>query len=167
MKVKLVCGEATRAFELKRRGDSLIAVAEDGTAHTIERLGRNGPCLELLIQGRRVRVWGTQGASEKHLWVNGKNLRYEPLKEGAAHHAPDPGSLAVSIPAVITEVLVKAGDRVEMGDKLVLLESMKMALSIQAPYAGVVKALYGQKGQSVEPGVALVEVEADEPGTDR
>lgn len=167
MKVKLTCGEDVRAFELKRQGDALTVVGEDGVAYIVERLARSGASLELLIQGRRVRVWGAQGASEKHLWVNGKNLRYEPFKEGAAHHAPDPGSLAVSIPAVITEVLVKVGDRVNMGDKLVLLESMKMALSIQAPYAGVVKALYGQKGKSVEPGVALIEVEADAPGTDR
>ena len=167
MKVKLIHGEETRAFELKHQGNALTVVAEDGTSRTIERLGRNGPCLDLLVQGRRVRVWGACQASDKHLWVNGKHLRYEPLKEGVSHHAPDPGSLAVSIPAVITEVLVKVGDRVGMGDKLILLESMKMALSIQAPYAGVVNALYGQKGQSVEPGVALVEVEPDEPGTDR
>lgn len=167
MKIKLMCGEDARAFELNRQGDLLTVVGEDGVAHIVERLGRSGASLELLIQGRRVRVWGAQGASEKHLWVDGKNLRYEPLKEGATHHAPDPRSLAVSIPAVITEILVKVGDRVKMGDKLMLLESMKMALSIQTPYAGVVKALYGQKGQSVEPDVALIEVEADAPGTDR
>lgn len=167
MKIKLIHGEEARAFELKRQGDALTVIDEHGISHTLQRLGRSGACLELLIQGRRVRVWGAQGASEKHLWVNGKTLRYEPLKEGTAHHAPDPGSLAVSIPAVITEVLVKVGDSVNLGDKLVLLESMKMALSIQAPYAGVVKALYGQKGQSVEPGIALIEVEPDEARADR
>lgn len=164
MKVKLVCGEQARAFELKRQGDVLTVVGEDGVAHTVQRLSHSGPCLEVLIQGRRVRVCGAPNAGHKHLWVEGRHLRYEPLKEGAVHHAPDPGSLAVSIPAVITEVLVQPGDRVKMGDKLVLLESMKMVLSVQAPYAGVVKAVHARKGQSVEPGAALVEVEPDAPG---
>ena len=68
-------------------------------------------------------------------------------------------TLSASIPAVVSEILVKAGQEVKIGDKLILLESMKMILPIQAPWAGTVTAINCVPGQAVQPGVQLVEIE--------
>jgi urea carboxylase len=52
--------------------------------------------------------------------------------------------------------LVAVGDQVRAGDKLVLLESMKMILPIQAPYDGAVTAINCAPGEAVQPGVPLI-----------
>jgi hypothetical protein len=44
---------------------------------------------------------------------------------------------------------VEAGQSVEAGAQLVVLEAMKMEHSIRAPHAGVIKALYCQEGEMV------------------
>ena len=60
----------------------------------------------------------------------------------------------------IVRVLVEAGQTVEAGAQLVVLEAMKMEHSIRAPQAGVVKALFCQEGEMVAEGCALVELES-------
>ena len=56
------------------------------------------------------------------------------------------------------EVLVGEGERVENGQTLLLLESMKMELAITAPHAGVVRRVSVQPGQQVERGMRLLEL---------
>jgi biotin carboxyl carrier protein len=70
-----------------------------------------------------------------------------------------PASLSASIPAVVSEILVEIGDEVKKGDKLILLESMKMILAIQAPYDGTVQAIFCAQGEAVQPGIRLIGVE--------
>jgi 3-methylcrotonyl-CoA carboxylase alpha subunit len=72
---------------------------------------------------------------------------------------PDTGSLSASIPAVVAEVLVSVGETVAAGDKLILLESMKMVIPIQAPYDGAVTKINCTAGESVQAGVPLIEIE--------
>ena len=47
----------------------------------------------------------------------------------------------------------------EKGDTLLILEAMKMENVIKAPAAGTVKAVAVQKGQPVEKGALLLELE--------
>jgi 3-methylcrotonyl-CoA carboxylase alpha subunit len=56
-------------------------------------------------------------------------------------------------------VLVEAGQAVDLGTQLVVLEAMKMEHSIRAPHAGVVKAVYCTEGEMVSEGTILVELE--------
>ncbi len=70
----------------------------------------------------------------------------------------DPGTLTAPMPAMVTEVLVAAGDRVEAGQPLLRLEAMKMQHTVQSPTAGVVAELSVGKGQQVDAGAPLVTV---------
>jgi biotin carboxyl carrier protein len=54
--------------------------------------------------------------------------------------------------------LVKIGDAVAVGDKLILLESMKMVIPIQAPCDSTVTAIHCTPGESVQAGVPLLEL---------
>ncbi len=69
------------------------------------------------------------------------------------------GSLAAPMPGTVLAVLVSPGDAVEPGQALVLLEAMKMELSVVAPAAGVVSAVLVDEGELVSAGQRLVEVE--------
>ncbi|SEI89557.1 3-methylcrotonyl-CoA carboxylase alpha subunit [Azotobacter beijerinckii] len=84
--------------------------------------------------------------------------RVDPLAEVEAGHAQH-GGLTAPMNGSIVRVLVEAGQHVEAGAALVVLEAMKMEHSIRAPRAGVVKGLYCREGELVGEGTALVELE--------
>jgi len=84
---------------------------------------------------------------------------YDPISAVDASHSHQ-GGLTAPMNGSIVRVLVEAGQAVEAGAQLVVLEAMKMEHSIRAPHAGVVKALYCQEGEMVGEGSALVELEA-------
>ena len=66
-------------------------------------------------------------------------------------------NLEAPMPAQVTAVRVAAGDRVEAGTVLILLEAMKMELPLRAPAAGLVQAVHCAPGDRVAPGRALVD----------
>lgn len=66
------------------------------------------------------------------------------------------GSIKSPLPGVILEVLVREGDSVKMGQKLLVLEAMKMENNIEADKAGKVTSILKQKGDSVMEGDVLI-----------
>ena len=60
---------------------------------------------------------------------------------------------------VVLEFLVKPGDRVAVDQDVVMLESMKMQIPVQATIAGTVTALKVNEGDFVDDGDVLLEVE--------
>ncbi|MDP3182686.1 MAG: biotin/lipoyl-containing protein [Desulfobaccales bacterium] len=68
----------------------------------------------------------------------------------------DLGSVVAPMPGAILEVLVKVGDRVQVGDTVVKLEAMKMENDLVAPMAGVVTEVRVSKGSNVAVGEVLV-----------
>ena len=118
--------------------------------------------LELTLpngQRRRVRVAAHTAGDKRQIWVNGRTFTYERVRERGSGGAGGDGSLAASIPAVVSQVLVSVGDEVAEGDKLILLESMKMVIPIQAPHDGVVTAVHCTAGESVQAGIPLLDLE--------
>ena len=66
------------------------------------------------------------------------------------------GAVVSPLPGVILDVLVKEGDVVKMGQKLMVLEAMKMENSIESDRDGKVIAVKVSKGASVLEGAELV-----------
>jgi biotin carboxyl carrier protein len=62
-------------------------------------------------------------------------------------------------PGKILRVYVEAGKPVAEGDRICIIEALKMELPIVAPLGGTVKALHISPGQSVEAGDPLVVIE--------
>ena len=60
------------------------------------------------------------------------------------------------IPARVTRVLVSPGDKVAKGTPLLVLEAMKMELTLSAPAGGVVESIRHGVDEMVEEGTQLV-----------
>ena len=69
------------------------------------------------------------------------------------------GTVVSPMPGTILKVNVKAGDKVNAGDSVVILEAMKMENDITAPKSGTVKSVSVEAGKSVSKGDVLFEVE--------
>ena len=71
------------------------------------------------------------------------------------------GALRAPMPSLVVEVRVSPGQRVDKGQAVVVLESMKTETVLRAEVAGVVKAVGCAKGEMVEEGRELVDIEED------
>ena len=71
---------------------------------------------------------------------------------GAGEVVPSP------LPGVIIEVSVKEGQQVKQGQKVVVLEAMKMENEIPAPKDGTVTVIHVHKGDSLQEGDPVVTI---------
>ena len=71
-------------------------------------------------------------------------------------------SVLSELNAVVLTIAVATGDRVQNGDTLIVLESMKMEIPVTAPRDGTVAAILVQEKETVEEGQKL----ADPPAGD-
>ncbi len=69
------------------------------------------------------------------------------------------GNLNAPMPGMVVDVRVKAGDHVEEGQVVVVLESMKMQMELRAPLSGRVAAIPVHPHDQVEKGKLLVRIE--------
>ncbi len=61
-------------------------------------------------------------------------------------------SVASPIAGSVWKILVKAGERVQAKDPLIILESMKMEMTVEAPSSGVIHRLFCREGEAVSAG---------------
>src|SRR5688572_7004515 len=69
------------------------------------------------------------------------------------------GEMKAPMPGLVADVLVSEGESVKKGDKLLVLEAMKVQQPYSAPFDGIVAKLPVVKGQQVGEGALLVLVE--------
>ncbi|MBI4240503.1 MAG: biotin/lipoyl-binding carrier protein [Candidatus Rokubacteria bacterium] len=70
-----------------------------------------------------------------------------------------PEEVKAQITGVVFQVVTKSGDRVQGGDPIVVLESMKMEIPVEAPRPGTVIEVKVKEGETVQEGdtVALLD----------
>jgi pyruvate carboxylase subunit B len=71
------------------------------------------------------------------------------------------GCVTTAMPGSIVEIKVKAGDKVNAGDAVLVIEAMKMENEIQASVTGVVVAVHVKKGDTVTPDESLLEIQPE------
>lgn len=88
-------------------------------------------------------------------------------QETVAAAATQSGPVDINVPdlgvdkAVVAEILVQVGDKVDVDQSLVVVESDKATVEVPSTVAGVVKAIHLQAGQQVSQGVLLATIEAE------
>ena len=65
-------------------------------------------------------------------------------------------AIVASLAGTVFKVLVKAGDQVEAGQEVVIMESMKMEIPIEAESGGIVHEVPAKEGAFVNEGDPLV-----------
>ena len=72
---------------------------------------------------------------------------------------PSNGRIASPMPGRVLSLWVRPGQSVAAGDRLLVLEAMKMEHRLVAPAAGTVRAVHVAEGDQVSEGAALVEID--------
>jgi len=60
---------------------------------------------------------------------------------------------------VVSKIFVAEGDEINEGEKLLILDAMKMKNTIKVPYSGIVKKINVTEGQAIPKGFVMVELE--------
>ncbi len=127
-----------------------LAVTALGDARHDITLGGERRTLAVHAVGETVAVFGAHGSVELQ--------DFDPIA-----HAGDPaeagGRLTAPMPGKVVALLAKAGDTVERGQPLAVMEAMKMEHTIAAPRDGVVAELLYAVGDQVGEGAELLRLE--------
>ncbi|HET9453852.1 MAG TPA: biotin/lipoyl-containing protein [Gemmatimonadaceae bacterium] len=143
-----VNGRKLRAH-LDSSTDPLHMLTMDGEVRqVVAKRGADRGAFELSIGGQRFSV--------EALDARAKAIR---ALSGAGGKAAGPAHLMAPMPGLIVRVNVAAGDQVQPGQGLVVMEAMKMENELRAPAAGTVKRVVVNPGSAVEKGALLLEME--------
>ncbi len=77
---------------------------------------------------------------------------------GMKSAAPPAGKINSPLPGTVVKILVREGDTVKVGQKLMVLEAMKMENNIDSDKDGKITSIPVRPGQSVMEGDTLIEI---------
>jgi 3-methylcrotonyl-CoA carboxylase alpha subunit len=141
----------------------------------------NGKACELpedqkpLIRQGQDRLWvqsegGTHSAlvvrrgDETLVSYRGRTFSVKPIVHGGVGEAEgDSGELRSPLPGQVVEVSVLAGQSVAKGQRLLVMEAMKMQQPVQSPFDGTVDRVMVALGDQVTEGQTLIHVSPNEP----
>ncbi|MDH5372275.1 MAG: acetyl-CoA carboxylase biotin carboxylase subunit [Acidimicrobiia bacterium] len=109
------------------------------------------------VGGRRydVRMWTSQIQQAAGGTRPTPRLKSPKLDRGGGAGGADAGVLTAPMQGTIVKLHVKAGDRVEAGDPVCILEAMKMENEVKAPIDGEIVDLKVRSGDTVTPGAII------------
>jgi acetyl-CoA/propionyl-CoA carboxylase biotin carboxyl carrier protein len=117
--------------------------------------------VRLDVDGRRVQAVVNATAHSVEVVFEGQRFVFERPDAFAAHGpAAGEGSLTAPMPGTLLAVDVAQDDQVSEGQRLGVLEAMKMEITLRAPFAGTVTTVGAVAGEQVKLGAVLFEVEA-------
>lgn len=125
----------------------------------------------LVHEGKKLPVLATiENSNTLTLSVNGYNYAltvlsdrdkyFQDLLKSTATAASGTVKVAAPMPGLIKTVNVQHGQHVKKGERLFILEAMKMENDLKAPMEGIIKGLNTAAGVAVEKGHVLCMIEA-------
>ena len=100
--------------------------------------------------------------------IEGDEVKPAPAPKPAAQPTPAPAPAApvaaetvmyAPLPGLVVDVFVEVGQQLAIDDRVIVLEAMKMESDIFSTLQGKVKKVYVTKGDSIQEGDPIVEVE--------
>ena len=161
MKLEIEFGGTLRLVELTI-DQNRVCARIDGRLVEADAVEVSSGVYSILIAGRSfvVRVEATATGLRTH--VRGREYLSEVRdprewrrNRGAAAEAEGRQKLLAPMPGKVVRLLVAAGDRVESGQGLLVVEAMKMQNEVRSPKSGTVETLLVREGQTINAGETL------------
>lgn len=162
MKYEVRIGGKTRFVEFARASNGWQATLDGGPGVAdVAEIAPN--TYSILLDGQSHEICVTPSAGGK---LNLQTGRFEfeaevvdPRSWSGRRHAGVEAEgrqqIVAPMPGKIVRVLAKAGDRVEAGQGLLVVEAMKMQNEIRSPKSGTVERVHVEEGQAVNAGDVL------------
>ncbi len=108
-----------------------------------------------------VEYWLTAFGQRFHVVSVSQQLNYRIEVDGICHRIDrdEGGVVHAPAPAVVTSIAVKPGDMVSQGQRVAVLEAMKMEMEVVAPFSGQVRNVMAIRNVQVDTGTPLLQIE--------
>ena len=170
MQYEIEIGGRLRQVVVTRTGDT-FAVSVDGRTHRVDAARIDGHSLSLLVdngcpQSHEVSIVADPGSGQHVVHVgavpatvtlNGRRRWGRKEERGVAGSGPQ--RLVAPMPGKVVRVLVKAGDRVNARQPVVVVEAMKMENELRASREGTIAEVHAREGMSVDAGALLIVIQ--------
>lgn len=127
--------------------------------YTVEIEDLNARPIIAVVDGERFEVTPESGAQLPVKKEASAGTKSAPKKMDVPSPASNAKMLPAPLPGIVIEIFVKAGDEVESGQVLLVIEAMKMKNSIRSTREGKISAVLVSAGQTVTHKQPLVEFE--------
>jgi 3-methylcrotonyl-CoA carboxylase alpha subunit len=143
--MRIAIGDRVERASLEALGDARYLLQCAGTALALSMLAAEG----------RIELASVRGDA---------TLECVPYVGGVSADAVLSSQLAAPMMGKVVAIRAQPGDRVEAGQIVIVLESMKMELHVNAPFAATVQSVRCALGEMVERGAVLADVSRDPSG---
>lgn len=163
MKYEVRISGKTHMVELERHADSWQARIEGGPVGAADAAETAPNVFSVLLSDRPHEIYVTPSSDgQLQLQTGGREFTAEVIdprswrgrRQGGAE-AEGRQQIVAPMPGKVVRLLVKAGDTVEAGQGLLVVEAMKMQNEIRSPKSGTVERVLVTEGQAVNAGEVL------------
>jgi biotin carboxyl carrier protein len=155
-------GQEKRVIELEREGAAWRVIL-DGRPAAVDVVEISPNILSILLDGQSFEISITPKPDGKLNLQNGSQEFTAEVIDPRAWSGRRHGHVEVEgrqqivapMPGKIVRLLVKAGERVETGQGILVVEAMKMQNEIRSPKSGTVERVLVKEGQPVNAGEIL------------
>ena len=143
---------------LEHRGDaSAFEPVPDGKALPVA--GHSDGVYTVDVDGREYTVKVSDGGDVTGIKALGHSAGAAESNPPVVHNPSQSTPIPAPLAGNIFKVLVKPGDRVTEGQKIMVLEAMKMETDVSSPEAGIVTEMAVKEGDAVTVGQTLLSLE--------
>ena len=161
MKYVAIINNQQYEIEIDEDGKVLI----DGDERDVDFLNLGGSLFSVITENKSLEAVIDDDEGRIAVMMGGRLFETQVLDERAilmmqrrGVQETGSGEVHAPMPGLIVEVTVQPDQQVEIGDTLIILESMKMQNELKSPIAGVVRSVQVAAGQAVEKNMLLVEI---------
>jgi biotin carboxyl carrier protein len=163
--VRISAKTGNRVLEVViERANGTYRVDVDGVRYEVDSHKLEGDFFSILTGGKSYEI-SVETTRDGYRVRHGAAVQLVTLSDpsrrarDARHGSGGPASVLSVMPGKVVRLLVAAGDEVEAGQGLLVVEAMKMENEIAAPRAGRVRSVSVQNGQTVESGAELLVID--------
>jgi geranyl-CoA carboxylase alpha subunit len=155
----LTCEGERREIVLHFERGSLASVLVDGLRLAFGELYLAWPEFRYTVDGIARRVLAVLDGRDLILDLAGRTFRFsEPDHLAANSVAADPSKVLSPVAGLVSSIAVAVGERVAVGQPLIIVEAMKMETTLVAKGAGIISGVHVRPGEQTRVGDLLVEI---------
>ncbi|WP_170423517.1 acetyl/propionyl/methylcrotonyl-CoA carboxylase subunit alpha [Ruegeria arenilitoris] len=155
----LLCGEVQAKARANARPGGWTVWIEDHKFEISLPKCHNGK-IRAQINDQTVEVVARASDDTVQLAIGARRLAFSRLRPGRRGETEQAGGRVIApMPGLLIEVAAKPGQAVTKGERLAVLEAMKMQHQIMAAVDGVVSAVHVSAGQQLTMGAIMIEID--------